>query len=174
MVGATLLDYSEHVTIAIPLCAILVGAGYYWTQLEYSEKQKPQLIRHFDSILFLKLIRRLSRFWSALTFQGSWLFWSSSSSPIISKKVTALFLHPLLSPPHPNTVLFFFFNFIFSDFVTAIKYQKVKLPKIDFSFFFSSPAPCKIIYVLFSSVFVYVMTDIYIFIYLYLYIYIYI
>ena len=29
MVGATLLDYSEHVTLAIPLCAILVGAGYY-------------------------------------------------------------------------------------------------------------------------------------------------
>lgn len=80
------------------------------------KKQKPQLIRHFDWIL-LKLIRRLSHFWSLRAFQGFWLFWSSSSSPIISKREQHFSAHPLIYSVSPRILfsLFWFFFFWFCN-----------------------------------------------------------
>lgn len=91
---------ARNASHSLSLGAVPVGAGYYWTQVEYSEKQKPQLIRHFFFFFFLirsasfclfhfvcfKLVRRLVSLptlrWASSG--GLPLFWSLSSSPILS------------------------------------------------------------------------------------------
>lgn len=127
-------------------------------------KQKPLLIRHFDLILKLSLEASVS-LWSSLNF--------SRVMTVLVFVVTALF------PPHPlsfsvSPILFStFFLFYFSDFLTASKVSKAKIAKNRFLIFFSSPAPCKILFffVLFC---ICICNERYLHFYIFIYIFIYI
>lgn len=129
---------ARNASHSLSLGAVPVGAGYYWTQVEYSEKQKPQLIRHFFffffwfdpllSVFFILFVLSLlgvlsrSRPSAELLLGGFHCF--GLCLPLQSyppprrknKKVTALFSPTYLSCIPPYCFKNFFFIVFFSRF----------------------------------------------------------